>query len=283
MTAALGILVTVLIASLLGSLHCAGMCGGLVLFAVGADGQLRKQTRLHTAYHAGRGLAYTALGLAAGAIGAATDIGTRLNSGVRTSAIIAGVLMVLLGVGALAQNLGLIGKIIKPPKALEKTAQAAHRRAFGLKPLHRAAAVGLLTPLLPCGWLYAFVVVAAGTGSPLFGAAVMASFWMGTLPLMGLLGLGLQKLTGPLRERLPALTSIIVITLGVMTALGRVNIPTVVAPEVGAATLDERLKAATTINHDDLVCCNPEFPADTQAPNDASAATAAEDAEDGTP
>ncbi len=260
MTATLGILLTVLVASLLGSLHCAGMCGGLVLFAVGADGTLRKQSRLHVAYHAGRGLAYTALGLAAGAIGAATDIGTRLNSGVRTSAIIAGVLMVLLGVAALAQNLGLIGKVIKPPKALEKTAQAAHRRAFGLEPLHRAAAVGLLTPLLPCGWLYAFVVVAAGTGSPVFGAAVMASFWMGTLPLMGLLGLGLQKLTGPLRDRLPALTSVIVITLGVMTALGRVNIPTVVAPEVGNASLDERLQAAIETDHSDMPCCNPQTP-----------------------
>lgn len=259
MTATLGILLTVLLASVLGSLHCAGMCGGLVLFAVGADGTLRKQSRLHIAYHASRGLAYTILGLAAGSIGAATDIGTRLNTGVRTSAVIAGVLMVLLGIAALAQNMGLIGKIIKPPKALQRTAQSAHSRAFSLPPLHRAAAVGLLTPLLPCGWLYAFVVVAAGTGSPLFGAAVMAAFWLGTLPLMGLLGLGLHRLTGPLRERLPALTSVIVITLGVLTALGRVNIPAVVAPEVGSATLDERLAAAVETNHDDLVCCNPQL------------------------
>ena len=262
MTAALCMLITVLVASVLGSVHCAGMCGGLVLFAVGADGKLRKHAKLHAAYHAGRGLAYTALGVAAGAIGAAADIGARLNEGVRSSAIIAGVLMILLGLAALAQNLGFVGKIIRPPKALEKTAQAAHRRAFALPPVHRAATVGLLTPLLPCGWLYAFVVVAAGTGSVLFGGAVMAAFWLGTLPLMGLLGLGLQKLTGPLRDRLPALTSIIVITLGVMTALGRVNIPTVVAPEVGNASLDERLRAATTIDHSDLPCCNPEPPAD---------------------
>jgi sulfite exporter TauE/SafE len=269
MTATLGMLITVLVASVLGSVHCAGMCGGLVLFAVGADGKLRKHAKLHIAYHAGRGLAYTALGVAAGAIGAAADIGTRLNEGVRSSAIIAGVLMILLGLAALAQNLGVVGKIIKPPRALEKTAHAAHRRAFGLPPVHRAATVGLLTPLLPCGWLYAFVVVAAGTGSVLFGGAVMAAFWLGTLPLMGLLGLGLQKLTGPLRDRLPALTSLIVITLGVMTALGRVNIPTVVAPEVGMASLDERLDAATQLSHEDLACCNPDTPAvQNDAPDD---------------
>jgi len=257
MTATLGILATVLIASLLGSVHCAGMCGGLVLFAVGADGKLRKQARLHAAYHLSRGLAYTVLGFAAGAIGAVTDLGARLNDGARTSAIIAGVLMVLIGIAALSQNLGFTSRLLRPPKALQKTAQAAHRGAFALPPVFRAAAVGLLTPLLPCGWLYAFVVVAAGTGSPVFGAAVMASFWLGTLPLMGMLGLGLNTLTGPLRDRLPVLTSIIVISLGVFTALGRVNIPTVVAPDVGIASLDERLDAATTTPHDDLPCCSP--------------------------
>jgi len=260
MTATLGILITVLVASLLGSVHCAGMCGGLVLFAVGADGKLRKQARLHVAYHAARGLAYTALGVAAGTIGAATDIGTRLNGGVRASAVVAGVLMVALGVAALLQNLGVLHAILRPPKALQKTAETAHRRAFALPPVHRAAAVGFLTPLLPCGWLYAFVVVAAGTGSPLFGAAVMASFWMGTLPLMGLLGLGLNTLTGPLRQRLPAVTSIIVIALGLLTALGRVNIPTVVAPEVGLASLDERLQNATTMTQGDMLCCTPNEP-----------------------
>lgn len=260
MTATLGILLTVLVASLLGSVHCAGMCGGLVLFAVGADGKLRKQARLHVAYHTARGLAYTALGAAAGTIGAATDIGARLNGGVRASAIVAGVLMIALGIATLLQNLGVLSTIIRPPKALQKTAASAHKRAFGLPPVHRAAAVGFLTPLLPCGWLYAFVVVAAGTGSPLIGAAVMASFWMGTLPLMGLLGLGLNTLTGPLRQRLPAVTSVIVIALGVLTALGRVNIPTVVAPEVGLASLDERLQNATTMTHADMTCCNPGDP-----------------------
>lgn len=258
MTATLGILFTVLAASLLGSVHCAGMCGGLVLFAVSADGTLRKQARLHLAYHAARGIAYTALGAAAGTIGAATDIGARLNGGVRTSAIVAGALMILLGAAALLQHLGFLRAIIRPPKAIQRTAEAAHRRAFRLPPVMRAAAVGGLTPLLPCGWLYAFVVVAAGTGSTLFGAAVMTAFWAGTLPLMGLLGLGLNTLTGPLRARLPVVTSLIVITLGVLTALGRVNIPTVVPTGVGAQSLDERLQAAATMTHDDMPCCNPE-------------------------
>ena len=46
----------VLGASLLGSLHCAGMCGGLVAFAAGAgaEGPRRARFARHVAYHGGR-------------------------------------------------------------------------------------------------------------------------------------------------------------------------------------------------------------------------------------
>lgn len=255
----------VIAASLLGSLHCAGMCGGLVLFAVGADGTLRKRTPLHVAYHAGRGLAYTTLGLAAGGIGAATDIAATVNNNIRTSALIAGLLMVAMGLMALAQNTGVKGLNARMPKPVRAFAESAHRRAFALPPLHRAAVVGVLTPLLPCGWLYAFVIVAAGTGSPAIGAAVMAAFWAGTLPMMASVGLGLQMLTGPLRRRLPAITSVIVVALGVMTAMGRVGLPTAIVTDLPAGTLDEQVRAAASISHEDLPCCNPTGESQTPA------------------
>ena len=75
----------------------------------------------------------------------------------------------------------------------------------------------MLTGFLPCGWLWAFVVAAAGTGSALGGALVMAVFWLGTVPAMtGVLALG-----GPaaiwLRRRMPAVTAIALIVLGLGT------------------------------------------------------------------
>ena len=52
----LPLLITVFLASLSGSLHCAGMCGAFVALAVGgADNAARHQGRvLQAAYHAGR-------------------------------------------------------------------------------------------------------------------------------------------------------------------------------------------------------------------------------------
>ena len=88
-------------------------------------------------------------------------------------------------------------------------------------PVARAGAIGLLTTLLPCGWLYAFAVVASGTARPLLGGAVMAVFWMGTLPVMVALGTGLQHGLGALGRRLPALTSCAVIAVGLYTLADR--------------------------------------------------------------
>jgi hypothetical protein len=43
--------------------------------------------------------------------------------------------------------------------------------------------------LLPCGFLYAAVVAAAASGSPLVGAAGMAAFGVGTIPALLAVGL----------------------------------------------------------------------------------------------
>ena len=58
---------SVLVASLLGSPHCAGMCGGFVCFYAAQGG--RGQARAHAAYNFGRLFSYLVLGLLAGALG----------------------------------------------------------------------------------------------------------------------------------------------------------------------------------------------------------------------
>jgi hypothetical protein len=101
----------------------------------------------------------------------------------------------------------------------------ALRRGFSLvsdkPPLVRAGVVGLLSGFLPCGWLWAFVVTAAGTGSALKGAAVLAAFWAGTVPALVAVGLGLQLVSAPLRQRVPVITAILLMALGLYAILGR--------------------------------------------------------------
>lgn len=223
----LAILSAVLVASLIGSPHCAGMCGGLMLFALGADSEQPrgKRVRLQLAYHGGRLTSYLMLGAAAGAIGAAIDFTGRFAGVQRAAAITAGMMMIAFGLALLARTMGIRTGRLKLPKAINSVLERLHRVAFALKPTNRAITIGLLTALLPCGWLYAFAFTAAGTASPLWGAAVMGTFWLGTVPLMAALGAGIQLLTRPLHAHMPLITGLAVTAVGIYTAMGRLQAP----------------------------------------------------------
>lgn len=210
----------VFVASLLGSLHCAGMCGPFVAFAV-TDPAGGSRVRLQLAYHLGRLMTYMLLGVAAGATGALVDLTSTL-AGLQPIAMgVAGGLMILFGALELARIAGLRLAHSRPPEWLSKLVQAGQRFAMTLPPVRRALVIGLLTTFLPCGWLYAFAITAAGTGSPLWGAVVMAVFWSGTLPVLVSLGVGVQAAFGALGSRLPALCAIALIGVGLYTLVGR--------------------------------------------------------------
>jgi sulfite exporter TauE/SafE len=226
------LIAAIFLASLLGSLHCAGMCGAFMAMATTpapgkcASGGLpasagRAIFGAQAAYHLGRLATYSVLGALAGGFGAALDHTTALAGLQRGAAAFAGAAMVVFGLITLLRILGVRLAQVKAPEFLRRTLVRGHSAAFELPPLQRAAVVGLLTTLLPCGWLYAFVIGAAGTGSASLGALTMAVFWLGTLPVMVTIGAGLQSLTGALRTRLPLITSVAVIAVGLFTVAQR--------------------------------------------------------------
>lgn len=234
-TAVFAIAGAVFVASLLGSMHCAGMCGAFLLFAVGGDGgatSTRENARLQAAYHFGRLTTYALLGAFAGGVGGALDLGGQLMGVQRVAALLAGTLMVVFGLLAIARARGVKLKHARLPKWYQNLISRGQRAALALPPVRRALLIGLLTTMLPCGWLWMFAVVAAGTASPAYGALVMAVFWAGTLPVLITLGTGIQALAGPLRRHLPTVTSLLVLGVGVWTLLGRVTMP-----QIGTADL----------------------------------------------
>jgi sulfite exporter TauE/SafE len=235
---------SILIASLLGSAHCAGMCGGFVCFVAGQD---RSRIGSQMAYHVGRLAAYVALGAVAGGIGAGLDRLGAMAGLSRVSAVVAGALMVAWGAASLARARGGRAAAWHAPRAARVPIAAAARALAGLPPAPRALALGSLTSLLPCGWLYAFVATAAGAGSPWGGAAVMAAFWMGTVPVLVAVGLAAQRALGPLRRRLPALTAGVMIALGLLTAAGKFH--AAAATSAGAGHGSHGLAAAAPACH----------------------------------
>ncbi|HEY3288419.1 MAG TPA: sulfite exporter TauE/SafE family protein [Gemmatimonadaceae bacterium] len=211
----------VLVASLLGSVHCAGMCTPFVCFYAGADA--RASAWGHLAYNGGRLVSYLLLGAIAGAVGAGVQqVG--LGVGVsRAAATLAGILMITWGVVQLLVIRGVKVPTPAPLAGAQRWMAARLRDVRELAPTARALTVGLLTTLLPCGWLYAFVITAAATGTVRDAVLVMTAFWIGTLPMMLAIGVGLRRLAGPLRDRLPVFSAMVLVAIGLYSLGGGIQ------------------------------------------------------------
>lgn len=250
-----GLLLAVLATSLLGSLHCLGMCGGFVALVAsggrpGCASLAGAGALAQSAYHLGRATTYIGLGALAGGLGAGLDRVAGLAGLQRAAAVAAGAVLLAGGLLALLAAAGVAARLPRLEGLPVARWLAAAARAGRARPL----LLGLLTPLLPCGWLWLFVASAAGAGGPLRGAAVMAAFWLGTVPALLGLGLGLARLAAPLRARLPWLQGAALVAVGVVVLAGRgaAPIPLPAAPrEATAAAVDSARSAP-------LPCCRRE-------------------------
>ena len=224
----------VFVASFLGSLHCAAMCGGLVGALGSASGRARWAEQ-QAYFHAGRGVAYLALGVFAGTVGSAVNLAGNHAGLVDSAGLVAGLLVLAAGLRALVVTQG-----VRVPDfgGAARLQLWLGRRLVGsgAGPGLRAGMLGVSAALLPCGWLYAFVFAAAGTGSPLGGGSVLLAFWLGTLPALVGVGAIVRRLTTSFGRHVALLSALVLVALGLGTILHRVNIPAEALSQIDAAT-----------------------------------------------
>ncbi|MGN6544779.1 MAG: sulfite exporter TauE/SafE family protein [Aureliella sp.] len=267
----LPLVATVFVASLFGSLHCVGMCGPLaVLASSGGRGNrkvsLRSQLGTAAAYHGSRVAAYAAAGCMAGLLGASIQHTGILFGVQRLAAQLAGGSMLVIGLLGLVRLAGGSGHAAMLPQWLQRRLGQAHSGARRQPPMRRAAAIGLLTAILPCGWLYAFLIVAAGTAEPLTAALVMATFALGAVPALAATALSLSMLAGRFRHAIPWCSAVLITVVGMATLLQRSQIelkamnPTSNVNETSA--LASQIEA---IDHKELPCCSRAKPPDSSS------------------
>ncbi len=251
----MGILLgTVFVASLLGSLHCLGMCGPFALLA-GSGGEQRSAAVAPTvAYSLGRLITYSLVGLLFGALGLALNEGTSFASWQQTATYVAGGLMIVVGLVALARYAGWKVRLPAFATPLQRLLQSSFQRTINMKPLPRALTIGALTTLMPCGWLYTFAIAAAGTGSPLMGMFLMIAFWAGTVPIMTALMLGFNQFGHALQQRLPIVMAVLVVAIGIFTIGYRA--PVAIGAETNVVSGYEAVREqVNSVDHADLPCC----------------------------
>lgn len=195
---------------LFSSLHCIGMCGGIVLaFTTKSKKTGGIQLGRQAVYHAGRLLTASVVGLFLGSVGHLITINEHLRA---MFPCICGLVLLFIGI----LNLSGRGLRLLDCKG-EGGAVSGWIRKSG--PL----AAGLLTPLLPCAMLSPVQIYAAGTGSAWQGALCMAAFVLGTTPALLLFGSSNALLTTYARKLTVRISGALTIFLGAQLILKAVK------------------------------------------------------------
>ncbi len=211
-------ILTGFIVGILGSVHCIGMCGPIVVALPGGFGKTTRLVVSRLLYSSGRVVTYILMGILVGLIG--------------KSIVLAGFQRWL----SVAAGIGIILAVLLPANITQRIFPAKFnylvveriKTAWGKllqkRTMTSMFAIGLLNGMLPCGFLYAGLAAAATTGSAISAAGYMAMFGLGTVP-----ALLATSLFGPLlnlraRQYLLRLLPVGAVVLGLLLVLRGMNL-----------------------------------------------------------
>ncbi|MCO6432245.1 MAG: sulfite exporter TauE/SafE family protein [Deltaproteobacteria bacterium] len=185
------------------------MCGGFVaIYSHNSSGTIMP----HILYNLGRLTTYMFLGASAALLGQKFDI---ISGATHISSLLVAVSLVSVGIFQLVKGrAGFFEGVHKRAATLVSSfAKPILQGRGALKPY----AIGLVTTLLPCGWLYVFVALCLGSADVSAALLIMVCFWLGTLPAMAALGAATRFLSGRLAASFPRLTALILIFTGLLS------------------------------------------------------------------
>lgn len=163
---------------LLGSVHCVGMCGPLAMAkTTNSDSKLDLVLRL-LLYNVGRITTYILLGLMVGALG----FGAELAGWQSYISIFFGVSLLLIAIF----KINIEYHLLRLPmlSSFNVWLRSSLSKYFGSNSYMSWYRTGFFNGLLPCGLVYAAIIGAVLMGSFYDSALYMATFGLGTVPLM---------------------------------------------------------------------------------------------------
>jgi sulfite exporter TauE/SafE len=199
------LVLSALLMGLLGSTHCVVMCGGVVAMTCSAlplarRGGMLAQLPYVLAYNAGRITSYAVGGAMAGAIGASIGSFGAVTHALLGLRFAAGALMIAVGFYLAGWTRALRWAERAGEPVWRRVAPLA-RRLVPVRTPGQALALGLLWGWMPCGLVYAALAASVTSGSLAGGAATMAAFGLGTLPMLVAMGSATALVTRVARSR----------------------------------------------------------------------------------
>ena len=221
-------LLAAFLAGLLGSLHCVGMCGGIVgALTLRLPQEVRVfPTRLLPyvlSYNVGRIISYTIAGALAGLLGAQALATLSLDHAQLVGKWVSAIFMMALGLYLAGWSRGL-ADLERLGARLWRLIEPLGRRYLLLAGPHEALALGLVWGWLPCGLVYAVLAWSFVAGGALQGAALMLAFGAGTLPMLLAIGAASGWIGERVRSpRLRRAAGITVLLLGVFALIAPIG------------------------------------------------------------
>ncbi len=214
-------LLAAFLVGLLGGVHCVGMCGGIVaalsLRLPQDAGRRGARWPLLLAYNLARISSYTLAGALLGGIGwlAAHWSGVhQIQLGLQ---VLAAAFMVMLGLYLAGWWRGLVW-LERGGAHLWRYIEPLGRRFLPLRSISGAFALGLVWGWLPCGLVYSVLVWSIASADPFYGAALLLSFGLGTLPNLLAMGVMADRLSAHTRNaRVRQLAGLLVMGFGIYT------------------------------------------------------------------
>ena len=206
--------ITAFVIGITGSLHCVAMCGALSTSCTTSNSH-------QYSYHGGRITSYGVLGLICGMLGLTFQSFFNNPYVKNIPSFFLSILFIYWGHRLLK---GKKPSILLPKKMssiLQKNFAHAYRLEKGIR---RAFSIGFLSAFLPCGLLYGVLMSLTIFQSPIIGLVGMVFFALGTIPALFASPILIKKILRPLHERSPKLTSLSLISLGLITIFYRLSL-----------------------------------------------------------
>lgn len=183
----------------------------------GTSMNAREKAWLAGAYNLGRLATYLVFGLIAGLLGLFVDFSGSLVGLQQTAILFAGGLLILFGLMGLLRNFGIRLEHIQSSQLISRFLQRRIKSVAKFPPTMRSFSIGLFTSLMPCGWLYFFVIAASTTQSLVYAPLVMLVFWLGTVPVLLSIGLVTSGVLNQLKRKANWIIPVMMLMIGFTT------------------------------------------------------------------
>ena len=204
---------------LIGSVHCIGMCGPLVMALPIAQQTNFQKWQSILLYHFGKITSYAILGILLGLFGSQLPLyGVQENL-----SIVMGSIMLLYVIYVFVIKSKWVPQFLKFNilytfiiKKMGGLFKSKNRAVFYL--------IGFLNGLLPCGMIYLALTSALATQNVFQGGLIMAFFGLGTMPALIMVAIGGQYFGIPFRKKIQSLLPLIIFSMGVLLILRGMNL-----------------------------------------------------------